>query len=147
MRLTSTRGAVAGALVLLCAGLAGCGPGTADDTAGFGLPIHEAEPSSTVEEVSGTLRVESNGCFTLEVGGTRPWVVWPPGSSHDGDQVLLADGEAVADGDRLTGTGTLEGADALPDWTNPDSYFHSFGTFCEAEERGVVLLTQVQTEQ
>jgi hypothetical protein len=74
----------------------------------------------------------------------RPWIVWPDGAEHDGAQVLLPDGTAVGAGDELVGTGGLVDADAFEDWSNPDSYLGAFGGFCEAGERGIVVLDEVR---
>lgn len=124
--------------------LAACAPVGDDSQAGFGLPSVDDVPGPH-EGVQGTLHVEQNGCFTLELDDdVRPWAVWPPGAEHDGDHVVLPGGERVGEGAVLTGTGVLGPADLLPDWANQDSYFHSFGTFCAAEDRGVVLLVEVR---
>ena len=130
----------AGVLVALTA----CSP--TDDTAGFGLPTQppdEPVPGARAE-VSGTLRVESNGCFTLESdAGTRRWIVWPSGLEADGDVVRLGGSDAAGDGDELTGVGAEVDPSAFPQWENPDSYFRSFGTFCDADTLGVVVLDEV----
>ncbi|WP_084040258.1 hypothetical protein [Demequina sp. NBRC 110053] len=56
----------------------------------------------------------------------------------------VIDGEALADGDAVAGTGALVEADALSEWNAGDgSYFGSFGGFCEAREIGVVVLDEV----
>lgn len=125
--------------------VAACG---ADSQAGFGMPTQTAVGGVPGErtEVGGVLRVEVNGCFTLELDdGSRRWVVWPDGFEHDGEGVVLARSFRALDGDRLVGEGLLVDAAALPDWENPDSYAHAFGTFCEAGDLGVVAFDEVAT--
>lgn len=139
------RAARAVGLVLAAVVGAGCGP-VGDSSAGFGMPTQPRDRPVPGErtDVEGVLRVESNGCFTLELeDGARRWVVWPPGTGMDDDGVVLGRSSRVADGDRLTGTGALVDAAALPDWENADSYFRAFGSFCEAGETGVVVLDVV----
>lgn len=138
------------ATTVLCLSLAACAVQEgASDEAGFGLPVQPSDAAlpGVREDVLGTLRVESNGCFTLELdGGGRPWLVWPPGATQEGAVVVLPGGDEVGDGDRLVAVGAPATAEALPGWSEPDSYFHAFGTFCEAHQRGVVLLDEVRPE-
>ena len=140
--------ALAASGVLALPALAGCGLGTGDDETlgGFGLPVvpEEGVPGAR-GEVTGVLRVERNGCFTLEYeDGARPWVIWPRTARHDGAEVVLGDGTAVGDGTRLVGSGARLGADALPGWDDEDTYLGSFGRFCEAGDVGVVVLDEVR---
>ena len=124
--------------------LAGCAQ-TDEGQAGFGVPTQPSdEPVAGVRsEIRGTVRVADNGCVMLETSGAgRRWIVWPAGQEHDQGQPVLAD-RLVADGDVLRGTGALVSADALPGWADRQSYFGSFGTFCSAEETGVVVLDDV----
>ena len=127
--------------------------GCSSSEVGFGLPtLSPSDASAAIASggaepgpVSGELAVESNGCFSWSTGeGTvRPWVVWPDDAKHDGDGVILGSGERVAAGAELEGIGAeVELAD-LPHAENPDSYFASFGTFCAADDTGVLVLTEV----
>jgi hypothetical protein len=128
------------ALVLL---LAGCSSGS--DEGGFGVPKQPADAPLDGGRVTitGTVVVQSNGCIALDTGVGEPrWIVWPADQEDDMGQPVL-DGRVVADGDRLRGTGTQGPADVLPDWSNADSYFASYGTFCAAEETGIVALDDV----
>ncbi|WP_084104212.1 hypothetical protein [Demequina sp. NBRC 110056] len=136
---------VAAAVAGVCAALAGCqGTGDEDAQGGFGVPI---QPSADAvagdrQQISGTVTVRANGCVDLAVEGEADsrWVVWPPETpAADGGAMPELDGVAVADGDTVVGTGALVDAEALPDWER-DGYFTAFGGFCEAQERGVVVL-------
>ncbi|WP_124341794.1 hypothetical protein [Cellulomonas algicola] len=122
--------------------VAACGT---DSEAGFGMPTQQSVGQVPGErsDVEGVLRVEANGCFTLELDdGTRPWVVWPAGTTMDAEAAVLGTTRAT-DGDRLAGRGVLVDASALPGWENADSYAHAFGAFCDAEAVGVVALDEV----
>jgi hypothetical protein len=132
---------LAAVVVLL---VAGCGP-DGDDEGGFGVPTQPADAplAGTRVPITGTVQVERNGCLMLDTGTGRPrWIVWPADQEDDQGQPVL-EGRLVVDGDVLSGTGAELTADALPDWANRDSYFGSFGTFCSAEETGIVVLDDV----
>ncbi|WP_447924456.1 hypothetical protein [Georgenia muralis] len=131
--------------------LAGCTDATDDALGGFGLPVLDPDDvPGEREQLSGVMHVESNGCFTWTGEGDPDegrWVVWPRGAEQDGDRVRLAGGDEVTDGDTITGSGLRADAAALPDWELTDSYFRSFGTFCGADERGIVVLDDVRLDR
>ena len=145
----------AGAAVVVgiaLAALCGC----ASDEAGFGLPVLDADDaqaaiaSGAAEQASlaGTLRVESNGCFTWsDASGAEDldgaWIVWPAEARQDGDAVVLGSGARVGENDDIDVVGAAVELDDLPDGANHDSYFGSFGGFCDAGEHGVLVLTEV----
>ena len=113
---------------------------------GFGLPI---QPSAGVPGARGPLlgsfAVEENGCFSLVTpDGVPHWIIWPRSARDDGAQVLLGDGTAVSDGDVLAATGALMSIeDAVPEFSNPDSYFGAFGRYCQADVQDVAVLDDV----
>lgn len=117
--------------------------------AGPGLPTQPADAALPGDrlDMMATLRVESNGCFTLDVGeGDQPWAVWPAGSRQDDDRIILVNGDEVGDGDRLLLRGAFAPAEVLPRWSAPGSLFNAHGTFCEAGERGVILVDQAERD-
>jgi hypothetical protein len=131
--------------------LAGCsGQPAPSDEAGFGLPrhpVHTALPDS-LRDLTGTLRVEPNGCFTLDLDeGDRRWVIWPRGAAQEGGRVILPDGDDVGDGDRLASVGAVTDAVDLPEWSVADGYLRSVGTFCDADRRGVVIVDRVRHDR
>ena len=137
----ATLAAIAGVGAATLAGCAG-----EDDSAGFGVPtlVFSEVIDTVAQPLEGTVVVESNGCFDLELpGGELRWIVWPEGTrlGDDGDQVVVGE-LPVSNGDAITAAGAVAEADVLPGWENPDSYFASFGAFCGAEERGIVALEQ-----
>jgi hypothetical protein len=137
---------------LLALVLSGC----TSSEVGFGLPTLDASAASAATAdggaepgpVSGTLAVESNGCFTWSTHDRAdgPWVVWPDDAKQDGDAVILGSGERIVAGAALEGVGAIVELVDLPDGSNPDSYFASFGTFCSADSTGVLVLTKVGTD-
>lgn len=130
----------------LVGALAACSGDDPDEAlAGYGLPTQSAGATTTAPRttIEGVLRVASNGCFDLELpDGREPWVIWPDGAAQDDVHVLLGN-DSWTDGDALVGVGAVVPADALEDWSSTDGYIHSFGDFCEAGERGVVVLDTV----
>jgi uncharacterized protein YfaP (DUF2135 family) len=136
-----TRVALRGTAALLL--LAGCGD--AGSEGGFGVPRQPADAPlvGTRTEIRGTVRVEANGCLTLDTGNRAArWIVWPAGQEEEQGQPVLA-GRVVADGDEVTGSGAEMSAAVLPGWSNDSSYFRSYGSFCAAGERGIVVLDDV----
>lgn len=142
-------------LAVLLLGLVGCSGTEAE--AGFGLPTLShtemqsaaSAPGSTFTSSFGTLRVESNGCFTFEdsdeANGRRAWIVWPDTAHQDGSAVVLGSGVRLGQGDSLSGHATHVHLSDLPDGSNESSYFGSFGRFCDAGANGVVLFTDVHS--
>lgn len=123
--------------------------GCSDTTGGFGLPTESpAQPiPGTRTELAGTLHVESDGCFTWEgTDGAHRWVVWPRGAGQDltdGARVRVA-GRVIGEGDAVAGSGMLADASVLPQWVDESSYFGSFGRFCGAGTRGIVVFDRVR---
>jgi hypothetical protein len=144
----------AGAVVLVSvavAALSGC----ASTEAGFGLPVLDADDaqaaiatgSAEPASQAGTLHVESNGCFTWMAAsetdaGNGAWIVWPADARQDADVVVLGSGARVGEDDDLEVEGAVVALEDLPDGATPDSYFGSFGGFCDAGQRGVLVLTE-----
>lgn len=151
MRARARRTSYALALLPLALPIIACG---ADDTlGGFGLPQLDAadraevltDAGASTGPVEGTLSILDDGCHTFS--GTGPadgaWIVWPSGTAPvDGDkgQVRLVDGTTAVDGSALVGAGAVVTLADLPGGENQDSYFASFGTFCGADQRGVLVL-------
>ncbi|MEU1970369.1 hypothetical protein ABZ477_01795 [Microbacterium sp. NPDC019599] len=142
------------ALAALVAVISGCSE--AESEAGFGLPTLDSEEAAAVAQsagvpagsVGGALAVESNGCFTWrsddEADGA--WLVWPDDARQDGDAVVLGEGARITDGARIAGSGAVVSLADLPDGANADSYFGSFGGFCDADSRGALVLLEVAPE-
>ena len=146
-------------VLLAVAGLAtlnGCAPAPSSAEGGFGLPRLPAAEAAGIatdaERLEGALQVGPNGCFLFAVPGDSAapahgtWIVWPETAEQDGAAVVLADGTRLGDGDALTGAGEVVGFEMLPDGVSDSSYFGSFGRFCGADERRVLVLTSATTD-
>lgn len=140
-------------IVVLAVGvfvMSGCASSSSTE-GGFGLPRlpggEAASIAAEAERIEGALRVGPNGCFLFAVPGDSAspahgtWIVWPDTAEGDGAEVVLADGTRLADGDELTVAGEVVELAALPDGASSESYFGSFGRFCGADERRVLVLT------
>ena len=136
------------ALVLML--LTGC----SSTEAGFGLPVLDTSDAASViaaggtepRRMSGTLALETNGCFTWrseEGAEERPWIVWPDDARQDGDGVILGSGARIGDGDSLEVVGAVVALAVLPDGKSSSSYFGSFGPFCRADKTGALVLTDI----
>lgn len=131
--------------------LAGC----TSSEAGFNLPtLSETDAAKFLDlysevprSLAGSLTVESNGCFTWnsdDPDSDGAWIVWPGDASQDDDEVVLGAGERVGDGDAMNVTAGTVPLEELPQGADQNSYFGSFGLYCEADERGVLMITDIQ---
>ena len=132
--------------------------GCSSSEAGFGLPVLDdaqaesvlAGADADVEPTSGNLAVESNGCFTWRSGSDdaahadRAWIVWPDDARQDGAEVVLGSGARIGEGAALDVVGAVVALADLPDGNTDDSYFGSFGGFCGADERGVLVVRDIE---
>lgn len=59
--------------------------------------------------LGGTVSLSDDGCYLLE----GSLMVWPNGSSLDGDSVVLGDGRRIAPGDHVSGGGGFVPADSV----------------------------------
>ncbi len=141
-------------IAVMLSGCVGADPGSTEG--GFGLPTLDPDAASAalaaggVEALplSGTLAVETNGCFTWDAADASSaehgaWIVWPASAEQDADSIMLWSGEFVTAGDALAGVGGVVTLGDLPDGANPDSYLAQFGAFCGADERGVLVLVDL----
>jgi hypothetical protein len=111
----------------------------------MGLPVVGwlDDPVSGDVTIAGTMRVADNGCFHLETDGVHAFVVWPDGFEHDGAQVRTASGDAIGDGDPVSGTGALlDGAAATEAGGGRDSQLGQAIGYC-ADGMDVAVLTSV----
>jgi hypothetical protein len=112
--------------LLLCAGCAGaCGPAIdsvpgSPTTAALAGPTGEAglggpglpqqlegeRYAGARRDLAGTVELADNGCVNVVLDGRSLFVIWPAGSALD-NVVRLPDGDVLADGDRVIGTGAL----------------------------------------
>jgi len=110
---------IGGAIVAVTL-LAGCAGATAI-TSSEGHTIAVApQPSDAAEQAlaEGTVGWSDAGCLTLE-GGSPNLIVFPHGTTLDGETVVLPDGTTIAAGDDVALGGgfhdVISGADQLPD--------------------------------
>lgn len=70
-------------------------------------------------QVRGQVALTDGGCFAIDDGGGPIPVVWPGGTSLDGDELVLPSGARVAVGDEVEGSGgevsTSDFAEPVPE--------------------------------
>jgi len=100
--------------------LAGCsGPSAVTSSSGRVIAV-APQPSDAAEQAlaEGTVGWSEAGCLTLE-GGSPNLIVFPHGTTLDGETVVLPDGTTIAAGDDVALGGgfhdVISGADQLPD--------------------------------
>lgn len=137
-------------LVLACAALTGC---AGSSEAGFGLPtLSSADAAHALggthpATLHGKLRTDSNGFFLWAGTSGTPedgaWIVWPDSAAQDAAGVVVDSSQRLRDGDAVTAVGAVAAFDDLPEAADHVSYFGSFGRFCGAPGRGILVLTRV----
>ena len=140
-----------GLSLLIVVALSGCAA-----SVGFGAPtLTSAEADAVVRDaaatrvnLSGSIGVDRKGCFTwVSVGADDPlegsWIVWPDGTRQEDDEVVLPSGTHLGAGDTVVAVGAPVAVANLPLGTDDQSYFGSFGQFCDADDHGVFVITEV----
>lgn len=141
------RARLAFALLLGATAAAACGPttttGLAGPTAeaglgGPGLPQQlagERYPGAR-RVLAGTVELADNGCVNVVLDGRSLFAIWPAGSALD-DVVRLPDGQVLADGDRVTGSGAL--SPVAPLVADPGGYWANVIGFCDPDADVLVV--------
>ena len=113
---------------LLAAGLAcaaatllvGCAAGSASEVTvlradGLVALVDPSGDDGMDAQVVGVIALTGGGCLAIDDGsgaGAVP-LIWPPGTTLDGDEVVLASGERLVVGDEVSGAGgEIPAADA-----------------------------------
>ncbi|TBN57369.1 hypothetical protein EYE40_08140 [Glaciihabitans arcticus] len=109
-----------GGVLLAAAMLAGCSSPSAITSSSGRIIAVAPEPSDAAEDAlaQGAVGWSEGGCLTLE-GGSPNLIVFPHGTTLDGDTVVLPDGTEIQAGDDVSLGGGFHGAisaaDQLPD--------------------------------
>ena len=141
----------AGVCLLIVVALSGCAA-----SVGFGAPtLTSAEADAVVRDaaanrvnLSGSIGVDRKGCFNwVSVDTDDPlngsWIVWPDRTRQDDDEIVLPSGTHLGAGDTITAAGAPVAVANLPLGTDDQSYFGSFGQFCDEDDHGVLVVTEV----
>lgn len=94
--------------------------------------------------LTGTLDLQSNGCWTADLGDGPRLVVFPLGytkPTDDGSLMLAPDGLTVATGMMFDGTGGIVPASGFPGV--PDGYWGGYLDFCNPEAREFLILDSI----
>ena len=113
-----------------------------DGQGGMGLPQQlagETYPGPR-EQLSGELRVGSEGCAYIVIDEVSRLVIWPSGSTL-ANPVRLPDGSDLSDGQGLRGTGGVIATEALPG--GPDGYWAHVTGFCTGDVPEAVVFDEV----
>lgn len=140
---------------VLAASITGCE--SDEGLTGMALPTlgPDDHVDGTPVSFEGVVRISPQGC--LMVGLTAPagdgadrWAVWPSGAKEvygagpdASNGVLVGDQQYVKD-DPITGTGRLVALEALPGGGKGGGYFRSSGTYCDAQDVGVLVMDNIR---
>ena len=119
--------------------IAACLPGQM----GIGLPHQitgETYPGDR-HELSGLLEVADNGCLNLALDDGTHFVIWPTGSSLD-NLVRLPDGEVIAEGNLVVGTGAF--TPTAPLVANRGYWANAIG-YCSPNAAEVIVLDSARS--
>ncbi len=142
------RTSVASIVVGLCLLTAGCGaaaeeeppttvaggPGVVSNLGGDGLPVQQVGESYGHQSrpLEGTFTLESNGCWTANLGDADRLVVFPIGYTRpldDGSTMQSPDGMLIRDGMGFDATGGIVPAAGFPGV--PDGYWGNYLAMCD----------------
>lgn len=113
---------------------------------GDGLPVQNPSESygNTSQVIDGVLTLESNGCWTIDLGDGKRLAVFPAGFTKNESGLLMSsqDGEiAVASGDEVTARGGVVPAAGFPGV--PDGYWGNYLSFCKPDIEEFVVMDEI----
>ena len=120
---------------------------TASNLGGDGLPVQK--PSEDYghrsSRVTGTLTLEPNGCWTVDLGDGPRLLVFPQGYDKppdDGSLMRSPDGMIIRSGMAIDGVGGIVPTDLMPDV--PDGYWGFYIGFCDPERPEMAVLDSIE---
>jgi len=132
-------------LLFMALALAACSPAE-EAVGGDALPVQH--PSETYGhangEIAGTVTLEDNGCWMLDLGDGKRLLVFPTGyTMHpEGSLMLSADGTVdVGNGDSITARGGVVSADGFPGV--PDGFWGNYLAFCQPPIEEFVVVDEI----
>ncbi len=114
---------------------------------GFGPPAQGVGEftKSFSNKITGTLYVDTAGCWTIEINGTHRMVVMPTGFEFDPSSAAILvgpDGTPFASGAPIDGEAFFEFGDLISG--GPDGRWGNLMDFCDPELRELVVLDVVE---
>ncbi|CAN5859181.1 hypothetical protein BH23ACT4_BH23ACT4_02770 [soil metagenome] len=119
---------------------------TISNVGGDRLPVQipDEDYGHFAASLTGTLHLESNGCWTIDLGDGPRLIVFPPGftqDAEDGSVMVAPDGSAFSDGMDVDATGGIVPTDGFPGV--PDGYWGNYLGFCDPDTPEVVVVDEL----
>lgn len=119
---------------------------TISNLGGDGLPVQipDEEYGHFPGALTGSLALESNGCWRIDLGDGPRLVVFPPGYTQDpadGSLMVSPDGSTFTDGMEVDATGGIVRTDGFPG--TPDGYWGNYLDFCDPGATEMVVVDQL----
>jgi hypothetical protein len=119
---------------------------TVSNLGGDRLPVQLADedyghfPGS----LTGSLGLESNGCWTIDLGDGPRLIVFPPGYTQDAEDtsvMVSPDGSRFSDGMGVDATGSIVLSEGFPGV--PDGFWVNYFDFCDPGTTEVVVVDEL----
>ncbi len=119
---------------------------TTSNVGGVRLPVQVANEDygHFAASLTGALHLESNGCWTIDLGDGPRLIVFPPGFTQDADDgsvMVSPDGSTFSDGMDVDATGGIVLIEGFP--RVPDGYWGNYFGFCDQGATDVVLVDEL----
>jgi hypothetical protein len=109
---------------------------------GDGLPVQNPSESygHSAEPITGTLTLDSKGCWFLNVDDVEHLIVFPRGFTQASEGVAMVgpDGTRFAPGSAVSGSGGVVSIDGFPGV--PDGYWGGYFVFCKPDPAEVLVI-------
>jgi hypothetical protein len=93
--------------------------------------------------MTGTLHLQSNGCWTVDLGDGDRLIVFPPDftKASDGAAMVGPSGASFSDGADVDALGGIVGTEGFPGV--PDGFWGNYFQFCEAASPEIVVIDEL----
>ncbi len=122
---------------------------TESNLGGDGLPVQNPgeEYQHVAMPLTGTLGLEANGCWIIDLGDGPRLLIFPEGfekPAGDGASMLGRDGRRFVDGMSVDVSGGFVEAETLPG--GADGFWGGYVAFCSPERRDIVIADAMTAE-
>lgn len=118
---------------------------TISNVGGDGLPVQVADENygHFAGSLTGTLHLQSNGCWTVDLGDRDRLIVFPPDYTldSDGPKMVSPGDSSFTDGIEVDATGGIVLIEGFPGV--PDGYWGNYFEFCDPAATDVVVVDEL----
>jgi hypothetical protein len=118
---------------------------TSSNLGGDGLPVQipDEDYGHFAGSLTGTLHLQSNGCWTVDLGDRDRLIVFPPdyALASDGEAMMGPGGVSFSNGIAVDAKGGIVPAEGFPGV--PDGYWGNYFEFCDPTAADVVVVDEL----